>query len=585
MSAPKVITLDNLSTQLQPWRPDDDSHLYAIVDMGSNGIRFSITSLAPPTTRLLLPIYSARAAISLFDALTLSPSGLVFPSETMDAVGSALSRFHQIALLHGVPRSQILILATEAMRRAANATQMLDSIAKATGGLSVQILDPSVETLFGAVMGSRSGLVAVKGGALFLDLGGGSVQMTWVDTSQAHYEFQAALAGESLPYGAAKLTRVLEEQPPEIHQAEIGTLEEGIDRIYANLCSRFPALQAIKSTHDRGEGATVDVYMCGGGFRGYGSMLMHNDSISPYPISSINSYSVPGRVFRQTSEMRRLNREYDGKIFGMSKRRRRQFPAIATVIEAFIAAVPNIGRVTFCGGSNRQGILMMKLPLEIRESNPLDVLAQVSQKERLVFDAVLRLLQAALPDNVQPNTPTPICLGLGSLLIRRIWDRCGYDSTTNASFALHDAVTRNPDCPGLTHLTRAVLGLAVCARWGTSIGPSDEHLFQGLRRIADGHDKDASFWAMYSGAICGILPTIFPIMPEPDELLSAITLHAAIEPGKSDKRDKVILSIGLASKYQGNVNPEALADEFQSALSNKGDKAQFKTSVRVTSLS
>ncbi|KAL3962150.1 hypothetical protein ACCO45_003673 [Purpureocillium lilacinum] len=457
MSAPKVITLDNLSTQLQPWRPDDDSHLYAIVDMGSNGIRFSITSLAPPTTRLLLPIYSARVAISLFDALTLSPSGLVFPSETMDAVGSALSRFHQIALLHGVPRSQILILATEAMRRAANATQMLDSIAKATGGLSVQILDPSVETLFGAVMGSRSGLVAVKGGALFLDLGGGSVQMTWVDTSQAHYEFQAALAGESLPYGAAKLTRVLEEQPPEIHQAEIGTLEEGIDRIYANLCSRFPALQAIKSTHDRGEGATVDVYMCGGGFRGYGSMLMHNDSISPYPISSINSYSVPGRVFRQTSEMRRLNREYDGKIFGMSKRRRRQFPAIATVIEAFIAAVPNIGR--------------------------------------------------------------------------------------------------------------------------------DEHLFQGLRRIADGHDKDASFWAMYSGAICGILPTIFPIMPEPDELLSAITLHAAIEPGKSDKRDKVILSIGLASKYQGNVNPEALADEFQSALSNKGDKAQFKTSVRVTSLS
>ena len=34
MSAPNVITLDNFSTQLQPWRPDDDSHLYAIVDMG-----------------------------------------------------------------------------------------------------------------------------------------------------------------------------------------------------------------------------------------------------------------------------------------------------------------------------------------------------------------------------------------------------------------------------------------------------------------------------------------------------------------------------------------------------------------------
>ncbi|UNI14946.1 retrograde regulation protein 2 [Purpureocillium takamizusanense] len=585
MTPPHVVTLDNLSTQLQPWRPDDDSHLYAIVDMGSNGIRFSITSLAPPTTRLLVPVYSARAAISLFDALTPSPSGLVFPSETMDAVGSALSRFHQIALLHGVPPSQILILATEAMRRAANASQMLTSIAKATDGLAVQILDPSVETLFGAVMGSRSGLVDVKGGALFLDLGGGSVQMTWVDTSQAHYELHAALAGESLPYGAAKLTRVLEEQPPEIHQAEIGTLEEGIDCIYANLCSRFPALQAIKSAHDRGESASVDVYMCGGGFRGYGSMLMHNDPISPYPISSINSYSVSGRVFRQTSEMRRLNREYDGKIFGMSKRRRRQFPAIATVIEAFIAAVPNIGRVTFCGGSNRQGVLMMKLPPEVRESNPLDVLAQVSEQERPMFDAVLRLLQAALPD-MHPTTPTPISLGLGPLLIRRIWDRCGYDSNTNASFALHDAVTRNPDCPGLTHLTRAILGLAVCARWGTGVGPADEQLFMGLRRIADDHDRDASFWALYLGAVCGVLANIFPVMPqEPEQLLSAITFHAVVEPGKSSKRDKVFLSMGLASKYQGNVDPEALADGFQSALSNKGDKTQFKTSFRATSLS
>ncbi|KAJ6445916.1 alpha/beta hydrolase fold domain containing protein [Purpureocillium lavendulum] len=573
---PGIITLDNVFAQLLPWRPDDENHLHAIVDMGSNGIRFSITSLAPPTTRLLLPLYSARAPISLFDALTPSPAGLVFPPSTMDAVGAALSRFYQIATLHGVPASQIIILATEAMRRAANAAEMLESIAKATGGLSVHILDPSVETLFGAVMGSRSGLVDVKGGALFLDLGGGSVQMTWVDTSQPNYEFHAAMAGESLPYGAAKLTRVLEEQPPEIHQAEIGTLEEGVDRIYAHLCSRFPALQAIKSAHDRGEAAFVDVFMCGGGFRGYGSMLMHSDDINPYPISAMNTYSVSGRAFRQTSEMRRLNREYDGKIFGMSKRRRRQFPAIATVIEAFIGAVPNIGRVTFCGGSNRQGVLMMKLPLEIRESDPLDVLAQVTEQEKPIFDAVLHLLHTAFPGEMDHNTPTAISLGLGSLLVRRIWDRCGYDSNTNASFALHDAISRNPDCPGLTHLARALLGLAVCARWGGSIGPADEQLLSGLRQIVDGHGKHSSFWTMYLGVVCGVLATVFPVMPrKSDEILRAV----------NGKRETVTLTIGLASEYQVNVNPEGIADEFQSVLSKKGDKAHFKTSIRVTSLS
>lgn len=447
----------------------------------------------------------------------------MFPPSTIESVSSALSRFHQLAVMHGVPPAHIMILATEAMRRAANAAQMLEAIGRATGGLGVQILDPPVETLFGAVMGSRSGLVDVKGGALFLDLGGGSVQMTWVDTSSDHYEIDAAMAGESLPYGAAKLTRVLEEEPAEVQEMETGKLKDGIQLIYANLCSKFLKLQAIEAAHERGEDATVDVYMCGGGFRGYGSILMHNDAINPYPISSISTYSVPGHLFRQTDEMRRVNREYDGKIFGLSKRRRRQFPAIATVVEAFIAAVPNIGRVTFCGGSNRQGVLMMKLPLEVRESNPLDVVANVTQPEKPIFDDILRLLSTALPKEMNSNIPTVFNLGFQALFVQQIWDRRGYDAYTNASFALHDAITRNSDCPGLTHLARAVLGLAVCARWGCGIGPADAELYQGLRRIADSHAEGSSFWAMYIGALSNVIATIFPIMPqEPGHLLRTV---------------------------------------------------------------
>ncbi|ODA83982.1 hypothetical protein RJ55_02500 [Drechmeria coniospora] len=206
MPASSLITLDNLSEKLPQWRPDDKDQVHAVVDMGSNGIRFSITSLAPPTTRLLVPLLSARAPISLFDALTPSPAGPVFPPRTIESVSAALARFYRLAILYGVPPSQILILATEAMRRAANAGQMLEAVERATDGLGVHILDPAVETLFGAVMGSRSGLVHVSTGALFLDLGGGSVQMTWVDTSKDNYEFEAATRGESLPYGAAKLS-------------------------------------------------------------------------------------------------------------------------------------------------------------------------------------------------------------------------------------------------------------------------------------------------------------------------------------------------------------------------------------------
>ncbi|KAM4059752.1 ppx/GppA phosphatase family protein [Hirsutella rhossiliensis] len=588
MDPANLITLDNLSEQLPQWRPDDENHLHAVVDMGSNGIRFSISSLAPPKTRLLMPVYTTRAAISLYDALASSPSGHDFPQATIEAVSSTLARFRQLALMHRVPPANMAILATEAMRRAANAAQMLDAIAAATDGLRVQVLDPPVETLFGAVMGSRSGLVDVRGGALFLDLGGGSVQMTWVDTDGDLYEMDAAAAGESLPYGAARLMRILDEEPDEVQDKEIGKLHGGIRQIYANLGAKFPALQAINNAHERGdEGAVVNVYMCGGGFRGYGSMLMHNDAISPYPLSSTNGYSAPCRFFCQTAEMSRVNEEYDGKIFGLSKRRRRQFPAIVAVIDAFVAAVPNLGRVTFCGGSNRQGVLMMKLPLHIRESNPLDVLSPVSQAERKPFDAALHLLSAALPAGLASSgVPTIFSLGLGPLLVREIWDRAGHGADANSAFALHTSIVRDSESPGLTHLVRAVLGLSACARWACHLCPADARLFQGLRRVADSHHEDASFWAIYVGAVSSILASLFPVMPQDARhLLDTVRFDTHRVPGNKGKRDKIVLKIGVASACAEFVDTEGLADSFESTMSRKETRHTFKVIAQFAALS
>lgn len=43
-----------------------DAH--ALVEMGSNGVRFAITDLAHETRRILPALYLDRAAISLYDA-------------------------------------------------------------------------------------------------------------------------------------------------------------------------------------------------------------------------------------------------------------------------------------------------------------------------------------------------------------------------------------------------------------------------------------------------------------------------------------------------------------------------------------
>ena len=311
----------------------------------SNGIRFSISDLSPPRARLLKSVYRERAAISLFDALNSSAGGngvsgpLVFPPETISLVSQTLARFRSIAIDgYGVPEENITVFATEAMRRAQNAASMLDAIRAETGGLNVQVLAPQVETLFGSV-GARSGFVDVKG--LFLDLGGGSVQMTYMDTYAAgrdaaaageprgDYEIAAAEAGQSLPFGAARLIRVLETADAEVRAAEMSKLHAGMREAFENLRQRFASLADTVSkvqikVQNGEEGAGLDIYLCGGGFRGYGSMLMHQDPIQPYPLPSIGSYTVTGALFRQTKWMSKVNEKYNAKIFGMSKRRRAQ---------------------------------------------------------------------------------------------------------------------------------------------------------------------------------------------------------------------------------------------------------------------
>lgn len=473
------------------------------------------------------------------------------------------------------------IFATEAMRRAENGAAVLDAIRAATDGLTVQILEPSVETLCGAVMGTRSSLVGVPGGALFLDLGGGSVQMTWVDTSAPNYIVDAATAGASLPYGAAKLVRVLQQQSVETQEVELDTLRAGMQAVYDNLCAKFPALRAIREAYEKGEKATVDVYMCGGGFRGYGTMLMHDDAIKPYPIPSISTYTVDGDKFKQTQRMLKINAEYDGKIYGLSKRRRSQFPAIVHVVEAFIGAVPNIGHVTFSGGSNRQGALQMILPPEIRESNPLEVLANIDPAEKAMFDAGLALLASSLPDtSIVSRMPTILSKGLGYLFIKELWTRAGHEADTNASIALHTSIIRDPGCPGLTHLCRALLGIALATRWGSFLSPADSQLEQGLIQIISRYGAETLYWTRYLGAVAAAIAEILPFSPaSAEELNRAVEFKAKYVQKENHKN--IHLDIGVAPDYARRLDEESLADGIKSATKSKVEGTPKKVKVTI----
>ncbi|KAK4034159.1 Ppx/GppA phosphatase family-domain-containing protein [Parachaetomium inaequale] len=592
-----IITLDNLEQKLPRWDPSSASHLFALVDMGSNGVRFSILDLSPPRTRLLRCIYRERAAISLFDALS-GPS-LLFPDETIKLVSRTLARFRSIAIDdYGVPPSQVRVFATEAMRRAQNATAMLEAIRAESPGLSVYILAPPVETLFGSV-GARSGFVDVKG--LFLDLGGGSVQMTYLDSYASKSRVQkdsvgpevaAALAGQSLPFGAARLIKVLDNSDAATQASEISRLRGGMSEAFKTLCAKFSSLaadaaEAQQSGAGEGGKATpgLDVYLCGGGFRGYGSMLMYRHPVQPYPIPSIGSFTVSGNVFGQTKDLLEFNRSFDGKIFGMSKRRRAQFPAIVAVVDALIAAVPSIRSVTFCSGGNREGALMMSLPREIRDSNPLTHSGDGMESstpsapgaDPASYQDVLDALRSAFPPDLDLATTTTVFgLQLGALYARQIWTQLGYDAETNASAALHHAVSC-PDQPGLTHLTRAVLGVTTCARWGASLAPVDEQLHKNLRALMDAADPDASFWADYTGSVTAAMVALVKRWPRtPRAIQDKVRFRATAEHGK---KLKVQLEIFINEEAATGVDLDDIIDRFKCLKKHKHEGKKVTVTI------
>lgn len=180
-----------------------------MTDEISNGIRFSISDLSPPTSRLLHCVYRERAGISLYDALHETKQGTGpprFPDKTIAEVADKFQRFKKICEEMRVEDGNVIVFATEAMRTAGNKDDMLSAI-KMKSGWPVEILQPKTESLFGA-MGARSGFANVDG--LFMDLGGGSVQMTYMDSSSGEgYATQACEVATSMPYGAARLTEAL----------------------------------------------------------------------------------------------------------------------------------------------------------------------------------------------------------------------------------------------------------------------------------------------------------------------------------------------------------------------------------------
>ncbi|KAG0650759.1 Retrograde regulation 2 [Hyphodiscus hymeniophilus] len=535
----EVITIDNFTSRMSPFDGTKNA-LYALVDMGSNGIRFSISDLSPPRSRLLHCIYRERAGISLYDALheeTPDSKPFHFSQNTISQVSQTLARFRGICDSYGVPGEHTQVFATEAMRTAENRDAMLRAI-KGASGLTVDILSPGMESLFGA-MGARSGFDHVDG--LFMDLGGGSVQMTYVNSKEEDdYDILAAEAAKSMPYGAAKLTAALSTQAT-AHSTKT-ELKTMMKETFEGMKKKFPQLNA-QIQHKEG----VTIYFCG-------------DPIQPYPIPAIGGYTVPGSRFVRWDQMLKAN-GYDGKIYGLSKRRRDQFPAIVTVVQALIEAVPIINKVIFCSGGNREGVLYMKLPPDVRESHPGPFLPGTQSSEHGIVHAVVDKLTSALPTDKYPPV---FSASLLHYVARNIWIDMGDPADANSAKALHTPISGSlAGLPGLDHQSRAILALTMCARWGTDIGPIDKILFSNLRLLIG---AELSWWCDYIGTTSRLLGTVIPVSPTSVKDSDIVSLHSSTSAGLGKKGHKIGIRLRIKLVKKGGA--DGLAAMFNSVGKN-----------------
>ncbi|KAF2770454.1 Ppx-GppA-domain-containing protein [Teratosphaeria nubilosa] len=487
----------------------DPSYLQGIVDMGSNGIRFSISSLQPPTERIMPTLYQHRVGISLYDA-QYSASGERQPisEETINGVISSFLQFKQTCEDFDVPKTQVVVLATEATRTARNSEDFGKQI-KEKVGWDVIMLPKEEEGRVGA-MGIASSLPDVSG--LVMDLGGGSTQLSWIIKSEGSEEVRMSESGAvSMPYGAAAMSRRLTEAEK---SGSTGKLRQEVQSAVKEAYETLKVPQELQDAAQRAGGFTL--YLSGGGFRGWGYVLMSRHRVQPYPIPVINGFKASRKEFLGTENVKMAAaaslEENNDEIFRVSERRAGQVPAVAFLVNALAEALPQIKEVRFCQGGVREGYLFTKLPPEIRAQHPV-VVATEPFDSPTSSKAIADLLQSAFPavssagaHDDYKSTFTPAILDAFANLV---YYHSSHSKDLQATAAIQCTTSGIlAGVHGVLHENRTLLALLLCNRWGGEVPPSVEAFKGNLEQLIE--TPWTLWWINYIGAVAGLAAAVYP---------------------------------------------------------------------------
>ncbi len=303
-----------------------NGRLQAIIDIGSNTVRLVIYggSWRAPTV-LLNEKVAARLGSEL------AQTGLL-GDESIDIALAGLARY--ATLLAGLAVSDIQVVATAAVRDAANGSAFLDRVRAL--GLKPRLLSGPEEAV-AAAMGVRGAFP--RGSGLVADLGGGSLELVGIDADGCH-------GGASLPLGVLRLQ--------DLHDGGI----ENFRRVVAKALSKAKWRKHI----------AAPIYLVGGTWRSLATYALRQskcplDDPHGLELDAVQARALAGAVALATPEQL-------GRTPGVSAMRAAVLPYAADLLTILMDELQPTGLV-FSSWGLREGLLYQRLDPVARMQDPL----------------------------------------------------------------------------------------------------------------------------------------------------------------------------------------------------------------------
>ena len=256
---------------------------------------------------------------------------------------------------------------------------------------------------------------------------------------------------------------------------------------------------------DRNGGFTL--YLSGGGFRGWGYLLMSQHKVSPYPIPIINGFQVDKSDFQNVAQIETVAAE--NQIFRVSKRRAAQVPAVAFLVNVLVDALPSIKDIRFCQGGVREGFLFDTFDEATRAMDPLS--AASARYGSPSSPQITELLMSAIPpDDKELNRSVPASFGVPIVraLSNLLFAHSSLPKESTSVAALHSPITGLlASAHGVSHTNRALLALMLCQRWDSELPPPHNMLRDRLRALLT---RQEVFWCAYLGQVANLVGYVYP---------------------------------------------------------------------------